>query len=100
MKLCSHSKLNGIRHRGYVNEYRQCVLCKKEIYTLTEKELKRRKHNRLLIDMIIDDIKKIDNEISDYSNHMDDDSFDNSDEVEALYTKLKDLCADLSYIDK
>lgn len=29
--MCNH-KLNGVRNRGYVNEYRQCILCKKKIY--------------------------------------------------------------------
>ena len=29
--MCKH-KLNGVRNRGYANEYRQCVLCKKKIY--------------------------------------------------------------------
>ena len=29
--MCKH-KLNGVRNRGYANEYRECILCKKKMY--------------------------------------------------------------------
>lgn len=30
--LCEHAKLNGIRNRGSIIEYRECARCKKKIY--------------------------------------------------------------------
>lgn len=62
------------------------------------KSLKQKLHKRLLIDMIIDNIKEIDSQINEYNKYMDDKSFDESDEVEALYNKLRECCLEMKYI--
>lgn len=62
------------------------------------KSLKEKLHKRPLIDMIIDNIKEIDNQINEYRNYMDDKSFNESNEVEDLYNKLKECCLEMKYI--
>lgn len=62
---------------------------------MIEKEIKKRKYNRLMIDMIVDKIKEIDSHISDYSSHMDENSFTESNEVQSLYEELRLLGLEL-----
>ena len=67
---------------------------------MSNKGLRKRKHNRLLIDMIVEDIKEIDNQISQYSKYMEEDEFDKSNEVELLYKELRRRGLELLDIDE
>lgn len=67
---------------------------------MTEKELKKRKYNRILLDVVIDNIKEMDIQISAYKMAMDDINFNESNEVEQLYDKIRTLGLDLFYVGR
>lgn len=65
---------------------------------MDKKELNKRIRNRVLVDEIFSNMKEIDIKIQSYSENMDDNSFNNSNEVEELYDNLRNLALDLWYI--
>ena len=67
---------------------------------MDKKELNTRKRNRILTDEVLDNMKKISEKIQTYSDNMDDDAFANSNEVEELYTELRQLGLDMWYVGK